>query len=154
MKQNPPDLAEHKNYIEVSLKGGAPNRNLKSFLDNDRRVLSFSILWEDNSYDGGDKYYTLNFFLSDNSVEVKEINTQNSGRTPFPKLLKRQKLAKRPLLTHYPGMSLKKEEYYGPEDIQCGKHVEIFGRQCLIYDCDSFTKEWYQQTFGINQVPN
>lgn len=117
MKQNPPDLAEHKNYIEVSLKGGAPNRNLKSFLDNDRRVLSFNILWEDNSYDGGDKYYTLNFFLSDNSVEVKEINTQNSGRTPFPKLLKRQKLAKRPLLTHYPGMSLKKEEYYGPEDI-------------------------------------
>ena len=46
------------------------------------------------TYDGGDKFYTLNFFLSDNSVEVKEINTQNSGRAPFPKLLKRQKLAK------------------------------------------------------------
>ena len=45
MKQNPPDLAEHKNYIEVLLKGGRPNKNLKSFLDNDRKVLSFAILW-------------------------------------------------------------------------------------------------------------
>jgi len=74
MKQNPPDLAEHKNYIEVMLKGGRPNKNLESFLKNDRKVLSYSVLWEDRSYDGGDKFYTLNFFLSDNSVEVKEIN--------------------------------------------------------------------------------
>ena len=94
MKQTPPDQAEFKNYIEVKLKGGRPNGGLKSFLDNDRRVLCFKILWQDVTYDGGDKFYTLNFFLSDNSVEVKEINTQNSGRAPFPKLLKRQKLAK------------------------------------------------------------
>lgn len=114
MKQTPPDQAEFKNYNEVKLKGGRPNGGLKSFLDNDRRVLSFSILWPDNSYDGGDKFYNLNYFLSDNSVEVKEINTQNSGREPFPKLLKRQKLAKAPILTHCPGMSLRKEEYYLP----------------------------------------
>jgi EF-hand domain-containing protein 1 len=74
MKQNPPDLAEHKNYIEVMLKGGRPNKNLHSFIENDRKVLSFCIVWEDRSYDGGDKYYSLNFFLSDQSVEVKEIN--------------------------------------------------------------------------------
>ena len=45
MKQTPPDLAEQKNYIEVMLKGGRPNKNLESFLDNDRKVLSFKILW-------------------------------------------------------------------------------------------------------------
>lgn len=28
MKQTPPDLAEQKNYIEVMLKGGRPNKNL------------------------------------------------------------------------------------------------------------------------------
>jgi len=94
MKQNPPDLAEHKNYIEVMLKGGRPNKNLESFLKNDRLVLSFSILWEDHTYDGGDKTYTLNYFLADQSVEVKEINETNNGKTPFPMLLKRQKLAK------------------------------------------------------------
>lgn len=88
-KQNPPDLAESKNYIEVLLKGGRPNKNLHSFLENDRNVLSFSIRWNDTSYDGGEKFYTLNYFLSDNSVEVNEINKQNSGYYPFPKLLKR-----------------------------------------------------------------
>jgi len=107
MKQNPPDLAEHKNYIEVMLKGGRPNKNLQSFLDNDRKVLSFSIMWQDYSYDGGDKYYTLNYFLADNTVEVKEINAPNNGKTPFPKLLKKQKLAKTPVLTHCPGMSMR-----------------------------------------------
>jgi hypothetical protein len=75
MKQNPPDLAEFKNYNEVKLKGGRPNKNLKSFLDNDRKVLSFRILWQDNSYDGGEKFYSLNFFLSNDTIEVKEVNT-------------------------------------------------------------------------------
>ena len=153
MKQTPPDQAEFKNYIEVKLKGGRPNGGLKSFLDNDRRVLSFAILWPDTAYDGGDKFYTLNFFLSDNSIEVKEINTQNSGRTPFPKLLKRQKLAKAPILTHCPGMSLRNEEDYGPADIRCGAPIRIYGRDCQVYDCDAFTKQWYRTQLGVEQVP-
>jgi hypothetical protein len=89
MKQTPPDQAEIKNYMEVMLKGGRPNKNLKSFLDNDRCVLSFAILWHDSSYDGGERYFRFNYFLSDNTVEVKEINKPNSGYYPFPKLLKR-----------------------------------------------------------------
>lgn len=56
------------------LKGGRPNKNLESFLKNDRRVLSFNVVWDDNSYDGGDKFFILNFFLSDSSCEVKEVN--------------------------------------------------------------------------------
>lgn len=153
MKQNPPDLAEHKNYIEVMLKGGRPNKNLELFLKNDRRVLSFNILWEDTTYDGGDKFYVLNFFLSDGSVEVKEINEPNNGKIPFPILLKRKKLAKQPLLTHYPGMSLRSEEYYQPADLVVGSNVFIFGRDCLIYDCDAFTREWYKEILGLSMEP-
>jgi hypothetical protein len=138
-KQNPPDLAEHKNYIEVMLKGGRPNKNLHSFLENDRNVLSFSIKWNDTSYDGGEKFYTLNYFLSDGSCEVKEINKTNSGRFPFPMLLKRQKLAKAPILTHCPGMSLRTAEFYQPEDLKCGGEVVVFYRTCQIYDCDAHT---------------
>lgn len=95
----------------------------------------------------------MNYFLSDKSVEVKEINEQNSGRHSFPMLLRRQKLAKKPLLTHCPGMSLKKEEFYEPEDMLTGKQVDIYGRICTIYDCDDFTKQWYQVNLGHNQLP-
>lgn len=135
------------------LKGGRPNKNLESFLKNDRKVLSFSVLWEDTTYDGGDKFYTLNYFLSDNSVEVKEINEPNNGKIPFPKLLKRQKLPKAPVLTHYPGMSLKKEEYYQPLDLVIGSRVQVYGRDCLVYDCDDFTREWFLQLHGIAMQP-
>jgi hypothetical protein len=115
--------------------------------------LSFSVIWEDRTYDGGDKLYTLNFFLSDNSVEVKEINEANNGKTPFPMLLKRQKLAKTPILTHCPGMSLKKEEYYMPQDLAIGNRVQIFGRDCMIYDVDDFTRQWYKAVFDQDMNP-
>ena len=47
------------------LKGGRPNKNLDSFLKNDRKVLSNNVIGEDKTYDGGDKLYTLNYFLAD-----------------------------------------------------------------------------------------
>jgi len=120
-------------------------------LNNDRKVLSFNILWEDRSFDGGDKHYILNYYLSDSKVEVKEINQQNSGQYPFPMLLKKQRLSKQPILTHCPGMSLKQEEYYSPADLICGTKINVYGRECLIYDCDKFTRDWYQGNMGVAQ---
>lgn len=150
-KQTPPDQAEMKNYIEVQLKGGRPNKALESFLDNDRKVLAFNILWEDRSFDGGDKHFVLNYYLSDQSVDIKEINVQNSGQYPFPKLLKKEKLSKSPIMTHCPGMSLKDDEFYTPVDLMCGTRINVWGRVCLIYDCDKFTKDWYTDNLGITQ---
>jgi len=151
-KQTPPDQAEVKEYIEVQLKGGRPNKALESFLNNGGKVLSFNILWEDRSYDGGDKFYVLNYYLSDGTVEVKEVISANSGFYPFPMLLKKQKLSKKPILTHCPGMNLKPEEFYAPKDLLCGQKVHIYGRDCLIYDCDDFTKGWYRANMSIDQA--
>jgi len=36
----------------------------------------------------------MNFFLADDTVEVKEVKQQNSGKDPFPLLLRRSKLPK------------------------------------------------------------
>lgn len=152
-KQTPPDQAEMKNYIEVQLKGGRPNKALERFLDNDRKVLAMNILWEDKSFDGGDKYFILNYYLSDQTIEVKEINTTNSGQYPFPMLLKKQKLSKAPILTHCPGMSLKEDQFYGPSDLICGNRITVWGRDCLIYDCDAFTAGWFKDNMGVTQCP-
>jgi hypothetical protein len=95
----------------------------------------------------------VNFFLADGTIEVKEINETNNGRQPFPMLLKKQKLANQPILTHCPGMSLKKEEYYATQDLVIGNRVNIFGRDCLIYDADEFTMQWYVAAYGLQMVP-
>jgi hypothetical protein len=64
-------------------------------------------------------------------------------------LLRKQKLPKQPILTHYPGMSLVKEDHYQPEDIKIGEQINVFGRNCVIYDCDNFTKAYYRYKLGI-----
>lgn len=103
--------------------------------------------------EGGFNYFTLNYFLADSKVEVKELRYQNSGRDPFPLMLKRQKLPKQPIFTHYPGMSMTKEEFYAPEDFSIGANINVFGRNCVIYECDNFTKAYYRYRLGIELHP-
>lgn len=88
--------------------GGHPNDGLKKYLDNDRKVLSFKCLWHDDTLEGGFNHYQLNYFLANDMVEVNEIRFQNSGKDPFPLLLKKQKLPKKPVHTYYPGMNMAK----------------------------------------------
>lgn len=137
----------------MKLGGGHPNNGLAKYLANDRKVLSFKALWQDDTLEGGVNYFTINYFLADDSVEVKETRTQNSGRDPFPLLLRRQKLPKIPINTHYPGMGLKKEEFYTSRDFILGETVYIFGRECYLFDCDDFTKKFYTDVFSITQKP-
>ena len=72
--QNKKNIAELKEYIEVGLKGGHPNKNLKQFLENDRKVLNFDISWFDDKYDKEEKLYKMNFYLADGSVSNNIIS--------------------------------------------------------------------------------
>jgi hypothetical protein len=153
MKQNPPDTIETKEYFEAKLNGGKPNKNLASYLENDRKVLSFKVLWDDISYDGGEKKYTMNYFLADKTMEVKEVKVSNSGFDSFPMLLKRMVVPKEAVQTHYPSMSLRKEDHYSPADFMMGSVINIYGRKCLVIDCDAYTKEWYRDHMDIDQIP-
>jgi hypothetical protein len=68
-------------------------------------------------------------------------------------LLKKSKLPKKPQFSYCPGLLMKKDEYYCPPDLKLGNYVNIYGRSCLITDCDEFTKKWYKQNLGIDMVP-
>ncbi len=50
-------------------------------------------------------------------------------------------------------MSLRKEEFYQPEDLTIGQRINIYGRECMIYDCDAFTRDWFKQMFGMDMNP-
>ena len=67
-------------------------------------------------------------------MEVKEKKISNSGYDSFPMLLRRMLVPKQPVMTHYPSMSLRKEEYYQPSDLLIGEHLNIFSRDMVIVD--------------------
>ena len=76
-----------KEYLEYSM-GGGKVKSAKQFLENDRKVLRYYAKFE------GLKYI-IHYFLSDDTVEIREVNYNNSGRDPFPLLLTRNKLPKK-----------------------------------------------------------
>ena len=140
MKQNPPDLAEHKNYIEVMLKGGRPNKNLKSFLDNDRKVLRFFSESEDLPF-------IFQYYLADDTVEIREVHHPNNGRDAFPKLLRRQKL---PFVSdvNQPGLSFIGDNYLTCDEIHPGQPINVFGRLFHVQSVDAYTQDFYKTKYG------
>ena len=68
---------------------------LKQFLDHDREVLRFNCFWDDTASMFGDpRELVLHYFLSDDTIEILEINPPNSGRDDVPRFLNRSKLPK------------------------------------------------------------
>ena len=49
----------------------------------------------------------MNFYLADSKIEVREIKVQNSGKDPYPLLLRKSKLPKNPQFTYCPGLETK-----------------------------------------------
>lgn len=59
-------------------------------------------MWDDrDSEHGGFLPYEILYFLSDDTVAVKEVHTKNNGRDPFPQLLRKTKLPKVFLMKYY-----------------------------------------------------
>ncbi|XP_047429908.1 EF-hand domain-containing protein 1 [Mugil cephalus] len=125
--------------------------NMYRFLTMDRKVLRFFALWDDTDTLYGEiRPVTIHYYLVDDTVEISELHEPNSGRDPFPILMRRQRLPKKIKSETFPScvMEVSKDdvdEYYSPRDFQLGQKLRILSRHFLLYDCDGFTKEYFQK---------
>mgnify|MGYP002626848322 FL=1 len=137
------NIIDSKEFTEVGLGGGHPNKDLTQFLENERKVLRFDITMY-SMYEKEEKKYKLHYYLADGQIEVCEVKVNNSGKDPFPRLLRKSKLTKIPIMVYCPGLISREEEYYTPKDLLIGKYVYVYNRKCLIVGCDEFTSNWYR----------
>ncbi|NXC28868.1 EFHC2 protein, partial [Campylorhamphus procurvoides] len=151
---------------------------LKQFLEYDGQVLGFSCAWNDpESLCFGPRELVLRYYLSDDTIDIREILPVNSGRDVVPYFLKRAKLPKfAPMEMYQPGTITNytllnvlgrsgrnkgwyirdpwqtgavHQEFYKDCDLKIGAIINVWGRKIVICDCDEFTKEYYRKKYGI-----
>jgi len=141
-------------FVEAKL--GKPSNalnedKLEKFLKNDRKVLRFFCVWDDRKSLYGDRRpYVLHYFLADDTVEILEVNEPNSGRDPFPVMLKRGPLPNQPLEVDALGPT-KKYTHFTYSDLKVGSILKVFNRDFLIHDADEFTRNWYIENCGMKE---
>jgi hypothetical protein len=145
------DICEMKEYSELALGGSRRNVKLQQYLENDGKVLLFRCFWDDPTRYGTRMYYTLHYYLADDTVEMLENLPRNSGRDPYPVFWRRAPLRKNPHVSPAPGMLEPEPSHYKPEDFIVGETVQVYGREISLYDCDDFTREFYRRYTGMDQ---
>lgn len=138
---------------------GKPMSQIESttkFLKNDGKVLRFYCMWDDANIFGEKRPYVLHYFLADDTIEIVELQQPNSGRDPFPALLKRSKLPKNATSNHPDvsriGMQGRDEKmtYYTDKDLRVGDSIKVFTRELKLCGCDKFTQEYYVKTYNAD----
>lgn len=148
-----------KTYMEASL--GNPIRSRlqsekkRKFLANNRKVLCFHCEYDARDQLYGDLMsYVLDYFLEDDTIEFKEVMKANSGRDPFPLLLRRGKVLK-----HWPDHLHDEQDrgvetptpassYYGEADLDIGAVLQVFSRPMKLVDADPYTRDYYKMAWG------
>ncbi|KAK2856154.1 hypothetical protein Q5P01_004889 [Channa striata] len=143
--------SEHRKTPLPSFTTSSEFDAMYNFLTMDRKVLRFFALWDDSHSLYGDKNpVTIQYYLVDDTVEIREVKKPNSGRDPFPILMRRQKIPKKfkPVTFDSCVLEVSKDEvdeYYSPKDFQVGQRITLLGRHFLLCDCDGFTKEYLKR---------
>lgn len=115
-----------------------------TFVKLDKQVLRFFGYFKEHVVESALENHRIRkvvicYYLEDSSIEIKEPKQSNSG-TPQGQFLKRQ------VVNRHDGIP------FSPNDFGIGADTSIHARIIRIFDCDGFTRAYFQQQ-GINCPP-
>lgn len=140
------------------------------------QVLNFTGYWDDQVTEYGYLHrLQVRYFLADDTIEIKEMQSESGGEPGFM-FLRRAKLPKfyRELPTpgydtnytvlNVLGSALTSRryiidplncgaanvQYYTDRDLCIGAVINCYGRKIVLTDCDSYTKAYYSEKYGVN----
>lgn len=138
-------------------------------------MLRFYAYWDDRETEYGYIHkLEIYYYLADDTIEMKEIISENSGLDSGFMFLRRQKLPK--IYKGLPGPGANSEftvlnvlgrgryvadaldcgredvEIYKECDLTIGGVINCFGRKIVITDCDPFTKQFYNTKYGLEKI--
>nr|XP_012216880.1 PREDICTED: EF-hand domain-containing family member C2-like [Linepithema humile] len=158
-------------------KPGHTTSTLGNFLKYDRQVLRFYGYWDDTESPHGIIHdLELHYYLSDNTMDIKENVPSNAGRDSGLMFVKRMKIPKfytglQPIGVQDPFTILNvlgengaknyyiadsldtgkvTADYYKDNELSIGAEINVFGRRIVITDMDAFTKKYYRIKYGLD----
>lgn len=108
-----------------------PKKDFFKWVDN-QGCLRFTAQFNTAKPEDAERRFIINYYLSDDSIQIYEPPTRNSGFSEG-KFLERGKYK-------HPS---REGEKLGPADLVVGQDVRINGHLFHVTDCDEFTKKWY-----------
>ena len=91
-----PYLTKRQQAAEIkSYKTKTDFDKLKQYVEMDRKVLRFYAIWDDRSQMFGEqREFVIQYYLVNDTMEVREVHKANDGRDPFPVLITRHRIPK------------------------------------------------------------
>eukprot|EP00736_Rhodelphis_marinus_P010267 Rmarinus@m.23768 len=154
-----PRFDDMRQYL-LQKMGVAPRRmkDCTKFIKYDRCVLRFFGILEDAV--SRRKVY-LRYYLAYDTIEVVEQRPRVDGSGPrkvrdAESFLLIQKATRVPKDFDVKSQDLRPslveprpDEFLSDADLTVGETVNVFGRKIFLYDCDDFTKSYYEDVYGV-----
>merc|ERR550514_584056 len=135
-----------KLYREVQLGGGHINKDMQQFMECDRKVCRFYAVYDDLATPQYERRpFNILYFLSDHTVEIRELYPLNCGRDSFPIFYRRARMPKTGKLTGPLDIPPKESDYISARDFAVGVPINLAGQPYFIYDADEFTRQYFAQ---------
>lgn len=120
---------------------------LQRFLEYDRVVLRYYLVWDEGPPHNCQRQLELRYFLADGTAELHEDRASHArarrGFDTLPFVVGRTRIPLKYTQASAASFGVPSEaRTLSPADLQIGAVVDVFGRKCTVHDADAATRAW------------